>query len=57
MRIDWELRRYEIARDIFVYLISSSKGGKLSDKVHTAVVYADTLIEELKKGGQHDFLS
>lgn len=46
--IDWEQRRYEIAKDIFMAWCSNSLGIPKSDSV-SAVRYADALIEELKK--------
>ena len=47
--IDWEQRRYEIAKDVFAstYNIFQNKG---LEKM--AVHVADALIAELKKGGQ-----
>lgn len=47
--IDWEQRRYEIAKDVFAstYNIFQNKG---LEKM--AVHAADALIAELKKGGQ-----
>ncbi len=47
-QIDWESRRYEIARDAMATLISSPN---LSDTEipKVAVEFADRLIEELKK--------
>ncbi len=47
-QIDWEQRRYEIAKDAMTTLISSPI---LSDAEipQVAVKYADALIEELKK--------
>lgn len=44
--IDWEQRRYEIARDTLIGLLSSP--GR-TDVVHKAIEFADELIEELKK--------
>lgn len=46
--IDWEQRRYEIAKDVLAVLVSSSVTSYYSyPKV--AVKYADVLIKELKK--------
>lgn len=47
--IDWEQRRYEIAKDVLTALLSNPtiRGEYASSKV--AVDYADALIEELKK--------
>ena len=60
--IDWEQRRYEIAREILPYCCETSKeillaGGKLecegktmAEKVaHQSVMFADALIERLKR--------
>lgn len=53
--IDWEQRRYEIAKDMIAAFLSN-----YSDNIHSgnpdeqagyAVVFADALIAELKKGG------
>lgn len=54
--IDWEQRRYEIAKDMMAAFLSN-----YSDNIHSgnpnehakyAVVFADTLIAELRKGGE-----
>ncbi len=45
--IDWEQRRYEIAKDVLCGMVSSG-----IIRVKDAVVYADKLIEELKKKGE-----
>lgn len=48
--IDWEQRRYEIARDALTALLSNRKiGGVYASYSKIAVDYADALIEELKK--------
>lgn len=47
--IDWEQRRYEIAKDLFVHL------GGYEDAAANAVSMADTLIEELKKEPNNPF--
>jgi hypothetical protein len=60
--INWEQRRYEIAKEVLTYCCQTSKelllsGGKLemegitfADKVATqAVMFADALINKLKK--------
>lgn len=61
--IDWEQRRYEIAKDAMIMIISDEKlsfqalytcildkdKGSLSNISRTAVMLADILIEELKK--------
>lgn len=45
--IDWEQRRYEIAKDVLCGMVSA---GYI--RVKEAVVYAGELIEELKKKGE-----
>lgn len=47
--IDWEQRRYEIAKDILAATYDFPMDGKSYTKV--AVGVADALIAELKKGG------
>lgn len=55
--IDWEQRRYEIAKDVFCHHMLDSQvptteangGWQLAAKVQIAVELADRLIEELKK--------
>ena len=47
--IDWEQRRYEIAKHI---LSQSFTLGRAEDTATNALYYADALIEELKKGGK-----
>ena len=48
--IDWEQRRYEIAKDALAALLSNRKiGGVYASYSKVAVDYADVLIEELKK--------
>lgn len=48
--IDWEQRRYEIARDALTALLSNHKiGGVYASYSKAAVDYADALIDELKK--------
>lgn len=47
--IDWEQRRYEIAKDVFASIYDIFQNEHL-EKV--AVRAADALIAELKKGGQ-----
>lgn len=55
--VDWEQRRYEIAKDMMAAFLSN-----YSDNIHSsnpdeqaeyAVVFADALIAELKKGGDN----
>lgn len=48
--IDWEQRRYEIAKDILAATYDFPMDGKSYAKV--AVGVADALIAELKKGGE-----
>ena len=50
MEIDWEPRRYEIAKDILATTYDYSMDGKPYAKI--AVGIADALIAELKKGGK-----
>lgn len=50
--IDWEQRRYEIAREVFLYRLKSSPLTNYKDDAKDAVIWADTLISELKKGGK-----
>lgn len=49
--INWEQRRYEIARDIYVHALIKGECGHswASRYSHEAVEMADDLIEELKK--------
>ena len=47
--IDWEQRRYEIAKHILPRVFAF---GKPKYTAINAVSFADTLIEELKKGGE-----
>ena len=47
--IDWEQRRYEIAKHI---LSQSFTLGRAEDTATNAVYYADALIKDLKKGGE-----
>lgn len=53
MEIDWEQRRYEIAKDILTAWCSNSDRGTglgiPKNDSATAVKYADALIKELKK--------
>lgn len=47
--IDWEQRRYEIAKDIVVNSFSTPMGNvSMSSYIHGCVQVADLLIEELK---------
>lgn len=49
--IDWEQRRYEIARDTLAALISNPNhcGKSYESEAKHAVEFADALIDELKK--------
>lgn len=49
-QIDWEQRRYEIARDALTALLSVPTIGAICAPCSkAAVTYADSLIKELKK--------
>lgn len=53
--IDWEQRRYEIAKDIFVHrMMLPQERLSLTEEgdAEIAVDLADALIAELKKGGE-----
>ena len=48
--IDWEQRRYEIAKGIMAASFNEPMGGvSIASYVHNCVQWADALIEELKK--------
>lgn len=48
--INWEQRRYEIARDIMAASFNQPMdGASIASYVHNCVQWADALIEELKK--------
>lgn len=53
-KIDWEQRRYEIAKEMLAAFLSNScnnvYGGTPEHQAKDAVKYADALIAELKKG-------
>lgn len=51
--IDWEQRRYEIAKEVFLYRLKSSPLTNYKDDAKDSVIWADTLISELKKGCQN----
>lgn len=55
--IDWEQRRYEIAKDMMAAFLSNSCSnvylGNPDEQAKYAVTFADALIAELKKGGQN----
>lgn len=49
--IDWEQRRYEIAKEVLAAKLSNDNSWVISDKgilVETCLEYADILIEKLK---------
>lgn len=52
--IDWEQRRYEIAKSMMAAFLSNSCSNvymnTYENQAQEAVKYADTLIDELKKG-------
>lgn len=54
--IDWEQRRYEVAKDMIAAFLSNSCSnvymGNPDEQAKYAVMFADALIAELKKGGQ-----
>ena len=54
--IDWEQRRYEIARDMIAAFMSNScsnvYGYEIERQAKDAVAYADALINELKGGSK-----
>lgn len=59
--IDWEQRRYEIAKEMMPVAYQESRnvllrGGNVgyNDVAQAAVEFADMLIAELKKGGRYD---
>lgn len=48
--IDWEQRRYEIARDMMAASFTQPMAGvSIASYVHNCVLWADAIIEELKK--------
>lgn len=55
--IDWEQRRYEVAKDMMAAFLSNSCSnvymGNPDEQAKCAVMFADALITELKKGGQN----
>ena len=54
--IDWEQRRYEIAKDIMaaIYTRPNAGAGGALPNYNRIVAAADGLIRELKKGGKND---
>lgn len=53
--IDWERRRYEVAREVLAETVRLSHHGvyvgTCGEQAKIAVEYADALVAELKKGG------
>lgn len=49
--IDWEQRRYEIAKAYYIGNMNNNYTS-MQDDAKTAVQFADTLIAELKKGNE-----
>lgn len=47
-RINWEQRRYEIAKDAMAAMIAHTPFAFTDDIVSNAVSYADALVKELK---------
>lgn len=48
--IDWEQRRYEIAKDLMAASFTQPMDGvSIASYIHNCVLWADALIEELKK--------
>lgn len=48
--IDWEQRRYEIAKDMMAASFTQPmEGVSIAPYIHNCVLWADALIEELKK--------
>lgn len=51
--IDWEQRRYEIAKDVMAASFTQPMAGvSIASYVHNCVQWADALIEELKKASK-----
>ena len=51
--IDWEQRRYELAKDILIKTYFDKKNTLLYDSdIHSAISYANRIIEKLKKQNQ-----
>lgn len=47
---DWEKRRYEIAKELFLHLVKTSLNS-VEDDAENAVKWADLFISKLKKEG------
>lgn len=52
--IDWEQRRYEIAKDVLSGYCASGSYRGLSTDIKDAIEAADRLIQALKEGGERD---
>lgn len=50
--IDWERRRYEIAKDVLCAWYASGREDKLSTDIDGPVYIADALIKRLREGGE-----
>jgi hypothetical protein len=54
--VDWEQRRYEIAKEMMAAFLSNSSRevyeGAFKTQAEYAVVFADALIAKLKEGGE-----
>ena len=54
--IDWEYRRYDIAKEMMAAFLSNSSRevyeGSFKTQAEYAVAFADALIAELKEGGE-----
>lgn len=54
--VDWEQRRYEIAKEMMAVFLSNSSRevyeGPFKTQAEYAVAFADALIAELKEGGK-----
>ena len=55
MEIDWEQRRYEVAKEMFAAMLANSRlspiifGLHMDERARMAFEYADVFIKELKK--------
>lgn len=47
--VDWEQRRYEIAKEIYPRVLDFTRADQMYAAAKTAVFLADVLISELKK--------
>ena len=48
--VDWEQRRYEIAKEIYPRVLDFTRADQMTAAAKTTVFLADVLIAELKKG-------